>query len=268
VARLSLSKPETLQEYLVWLPTAGLGALLSTLEVHYLHVTAKAKADLEKSPCWTAVCAALREWEGEYLASTGSPLLVGPGPNVLVKPWRSLLIKTFRKNVVENLRWPEPPEGGWILPGECFALINDILRAQIVVKYADAVGFLAGRLAALYNSHSLPCEVQWEARETGYYAAHVYGKPTFDLPTLTWKTVSTALSVEMQITTQLQDSIRTLLRWHYEAERVHPDPRDHGWQWDLQSEKFATCYLSHVLHYLEAAIVGIRDRQQKEVHNQ
>ena len=67
--------------------------------------------------------------------------------------------------------------------------------------------------------------------------------------------------MELQITTQLQNSIRALVHKHYESRRDQSTPSQ-DWKWDHTSNEFATNYLGHILHYLEGMIVDIRERQR------
>jgi ppGpp synthetase/RelA/SpoT-type nucleotidyltranferase len=109
----------------------------------------------------------------------------------------------------------------------------------------------------------LKCDTSFQARDEGYYAAHVYVNLSVQILTTNWATEGIEAKVELQITTQLQDVIRRMLHTHYEDRRMALQP-DATWKWDHTSEEFATNYLGHILHYLEGMIVEIRDRPKKE----
>ena len=103
-----------------------------------------------------------------------------------------------------------------------------------------------------------------EAREEGYYAAHLYVQREFEIPRIDWDTDKVDISIEIQVTTQLQDAIRKLLHKHYEERRKQVTDDDMKWQWDYKSDEFAANYLGHILHYVEGTIVEIREKQKEE----
>ena len=70
------------------------------------------------------------------------------------------------------------------------------------------------------------------------------------------------IEVELQVTTQLQELIRSLLHVHYEKRRKEHEALEEQWQWDYKSDEFATNYLGHILHYVEGMIVEVRDRHR------
>jgi ppGpp synthetase/RelA/SpoT-type nucleotidyltranferase len=182
-------------------------------------------------------------------------------PELKTKPFDSFLNKTFRKNVVNNIKWPEPPDGGWILPNNWFQHINDMVRTYLVVKYLDGVNFLVSNLEELCYETECPCKVDYEAKQEGYYAAHVYVSFTCDIPRPDWDTKKEAILFEIQITTQLQEVIRRLLHKYYERRRAEVSKADITWQWDYKSEEFAANYLGHILHYVEGMIMDVRDKK-------
>lgn len=111
----------------------------------------------------------------------------------------------------------------------------------------------------------MPCEVSYKAREEGYYAAHFYTKQAFEVPKIDWDTKEIDFSIEIQITTQLQEVIRKLLHKYYERKRKMGVKPVEKWQWDYTCEEFSTNYLGHILHYVEGMILEIREKQRKDV---
>ena len=85
------------------------------------------------------------------------------------------------------------------------------------------------------------------------------------MPTLKWESTKTEISLEIQITTQLQEVIRKLLHSFYEERRSEkPQKNKRQWQWDYRSEEFGANYLGHILHYLEGMIVEIREKRDDD----
>ncbi len=231
---------------------------------HYNSVTYKIKRDFEQSDFWKQVISNLRTYDEDYLATTGYHLFDQETKEVFVKTYASFFEKTYRKNIVENPNWPDAPNEGWILPNNWYSRINDVIRTLFVVKYLDGTRFLAGKVGALCRQVGLEFRMSYEAREDGYYAVHLYARQNFEVPRLTWDTERINVSIEMQVTTQLQEVIRKMLHKYYEGRRA--GKRDGiRWQWDYQSEEFAANYLGHILHYVEGMIMEIIEKQREKI---
>ena len=176
----------------------------------------------------------------------------------------SFLEKTFRKNIIQNKSWPKPPANGWMFPTNCYSRVNDIIRTLITVKYLDGVDFIADKIKLLSNQNKLDYEIYLEAREEGYYAAHQYVTKEFEIPKIDWDTEKIDFSIEIQITTQLQEIIRGLLHKYYGERRKRISKEDIKWQCDYKGDEFTANYLGHILHYVEGMIMEIRDKQKEE----
>jgi hypothetical protein len=222
------------------------------LRTYYDTVSGKMRDQFAESAFWAQLCANLHEYNDQYLLEIGSFHLFGeiPTPKLFTKPFDSFILKTYRKNVLDNVGWPGPPEAGWLLPTNCHSRVKDIVRTTLVVKYIDGVQFLVDKMRDLCATQQVKCGVSYEAREEGYYAAHVDIGHIFEVPRMTWDTESIESSVEIQVTTQLQDVIRELLHKLYESKRTTSQATDAQWQWNYRSTEFRTNYLGHTLHYL------------------
>jgi hypothetical protein len=260
-------KPDNIEAYKNWLREHLSVAITRGDETYYESVTARMLSTLAASPFWTCLSSSIDEYHQEYLLATGYDLLL-PGfvlPKLCIKPFGSFLDKTFRKNVLHNRHWPAAPAQGWIVPDSWYSRISDILRCTVVVKYLDGVEFMIEKIRALSETHGLPFSVHMEAREEGYYAAHVYTSHAFEVPRRNWDTLIQSAQLEIQITTQLQEVIQRLLHSRYEKSRSDADRRASStWRWDYRSEEFAAGYLGHILHYVEGMIMEVRDRRKKE----
>ena len=258
-------KPKTIEDYRRWLQDQH-GVDLQLAETHYKSVTPKLLADVDGSSYWQTVVANLGRMDQEYLGKTGYKLFVdgSNAPALQLKPFKSLLIKTFRRNILANQQWPEPPaQTGWLLPPRWFESINDIVRTLFVVKYLDGVTFTVAQIHSIVQGLGTECKTKLEAREEGYYAAHLYFPVTCEIPIEDWTTVKTPISVELQITTQVQEVIRRLLHAYYEERRLSRG-NDSAWQWDYKTPEFAANYLGHVLHYVEGMIMDVREKQETQ----
>lgn len=251
-------------EYIRWLRTRHGVEVSARTSAHYEAVTDRMKRHLEGSGFWAELVRNLREYDDEYKLATGFPLLARPDLQLQVKPYDSFLLKTFRKNVTDNKSWPNEPGSGWILPTNWFSKVNDILRTLIVVKYLDGVQFMSDRVKTLCAEHDQTFRVFFEAREEGYYAAHLYTVREFEIQKLTWDTERVDVSIEIQVTTQLHEVIRRLLHKYYEEQRQKGRRKDKDkWQWDYKSEEFSANYLGHILHYVEGMIMEVREKQKE-----
>lgn len=258
-------KPLDTIQYIRWLKKHRRIEITDKVRDHYERVTAKMKAEFESSLFWEQLCSNLREYDDEYKSEQGYSLLYYPDPPMLHrKDWDSFLDKTRRKNAIENPNWPKAPPGGWILPANWYSRINDILRTLIVVKYLDGADFLAKKTLSLCQENNNKCfHCDYEATEEGYYAVHMYITDEFEIPRIDWDTERVRMTVEIQITTQIQEVIRQLIHKYYEEKRGKVSlASERVWQWDYKSDEFIPNYLGHILHYVEGMIMEIRDKEK------
>ena len=247
---MSGSKPKA-ENYKKWLKDRHDVDIDNIIYNNYDSVTLKMKDQFEKSNFWNAIITDFIKLDQEYyLKSKGYYLFMDKNyPTIYTKSFDSFLLKTYRKNVLNNKNWPDEPAGGWILPGNWYLNINDVIRTLFVVKYLDGVDFLVRKLESYSEKYNLPHEVHLEAREEGYYAAHLYTKLKFEIPNIEWDTEQIDATIEIQVTTQLQDVIRRLLHKYYEDNRIKIKGND-NWQWNYKSDEFSANYLGHILHYV------------------
>lgn len=260
------NKPKNISEYMQWLKKNHEMEVSDRTRLYYESIANKIKSDFEQSDIWIDLNRNIKIFDEEYLLKTGYPLFIpGFSPKLDMKSFESFLLKTFRKNILENKNWPNEPSDGWILPNIWFSKINDIVRTLFVVKYLDGVEFMIDKMKFLCARNNLDCSVFLEAREEGYYAVHLYTKKEFEIPKVTWDTEKIIVSIELQITTQLQEVIRRLLHKYYEDRRKKVKEEDSKWQWNYKTDEFVTNYLGHILHYVEGMIMDIREKQKEEV---
>jgi hypothetical protein len=218
----------------------------------------------------------LYNYDSEYKYNSGYDLLMRKPEDIALdkKDWVSFISKVWRKNVVQNTNWSSQqwdsqvckPKGGWITPSNWFEEIHDIVRTRIVVKYFDGVRLLLDKMCELFPT--LGCEVMpdWEAREEGYYAAHLNVIKEYQVP-VGLEISKMKISVEIQITTQMKEVITELTHKYYERRRELLNKPDIKWQWDYESEEFLPNYLGHILHYVEGAVMQVRNREKPDDRN-
>ena len=259
-----LKRPTNIDEYEHWLNNEH-GVNVQRAENHYNSNLLQIHAGVDGSGALQSLNDSLGVIDEKYRIKTGYSLLVERSPlKLLDKSFTSFLDKTFRGNVVKNTNWPNPPDGGWLLPNNWFTRIKDIVRCLLVVKYLDGVEFTANEIVGLFEEKGQTCEFDLEARFEGYYAAHLSALFPVSITGEDWVSRPANVSVEIQITTQVQELIRRMLHAYYEKRRTAVPSGDRSsWQWDYKSAEFSASYLGHVLHYVEGMIVEIRDRQDE-----
>jgi ppGpp synthetase/RelA/SpoT-type nucleotidyltranferase len=215
------------------------------------------------SSFWQAILNDLKNVDAQYLVDHKYPLIAEFNPPIVIKPWDSFLEKTYRRNVVNNSRFPNAPEDGWLLPDNWYSKIHDIIRTTIVVKYLDGVPLVLNFLRAKASNHSLHFESELQARVDGYYGAQCLCCKDCMISTLEWQRILQRFDFEIQITTSMKDVIKRLLHSYYETRRVNVGPVSiEELSWNYKSEEFIASYLGHILHYVEGMILDVRDRRR------
>ncbi len=259
-----MDKPTNIEQYKEWLKAERGIEITKQTHTYFDSVAYKIHKDFTESAFWRNVLTDLNRLHQRFFLDTKYKLFLDPTPPTFdIKSFPSFLLKTFRKNVLNNAKWPDTPEGGWFLPDNWIGRVNDIVRTYFTVKYLDGVTFFARALEDLANKHGLQHTMDFEAKEEGYYAVHFYVTFQAEIPTEGWDTRNVSVSIEIQITTQLQEVIRNLLHKYYEDRRKELSPLSTKWQWDYRAEEFSTNYLGHILHYIEGMIMEIRDKQSE-----
>lgn len=252
-----------MQDYPRWLEEKGLKTFNGIEETYYCTVVGSLQSQFMAHVFWTTVIGKLKDWAEQYKIDTKYDLYSKePTSGILTKPWDSVVEKTYRKNVLENPSESDLPCETCLTPENYLLKLKDILRTTFVVKYLDGVDFLATRLTDQARELGLRTEIDRQAKDVGYYALHYTVWLPFSVPRRDWNAETLPIAVEIQITTQLQEVIKKLLHRHYEATRIDPDKGAIDWRWDYRSKEFFANYLGHILHYMEGAILEVRDKEK------
>ena len=254
------------EKYKKWMKEERKFEITNEVENHYVLISKTIRDQFEKSPFWTELDKNLNKFHGEYREKSKDYNLLSTlnTPELNVKSFDSALLKTFRKNILNNENLTEEPEKGWILPNNWYSQINDIVRTSFIVRYLDGVNFLTDKIETICQEQNIKYETEFEAKDEGYYAAHLSILQEFTIPKYNWDSIRIDVCIEIQITTQLQDVIKQLLHKYYEKNRKKNEEKDIKWQWDYKNEEFSMNYLGHILHYVEGMIMEIRDKQERE----
>jgi ppGpp synthetase/RelA/SpoT-type nucleotidyltranferase len=257
----STERPDFGTPYETWLAEQHGVTNLSAHRNHYQIVSKEASESFTTSNFWKNVLLALPNIDATYLIAHKYPLIVDFNPAILIKSWDSFFVKTYRRNILTNILFPEAPDGGWYLPSNWYVRIHDIVRTTIIVKYLDGVPLVIDALKSIADAETLISEHDLEARVDGYYGAHFNCQKECDSYTLELSNTVELFTLEVQITTQIKDVIRTLLHKYYEMSRmIDTRPSIEKIAWNYKDEEFIATYLGHILHYVEGMIIEVRDR--------
>jgi len=266
-----MEKPENTREYILWWNKNFDTKINLAVRRQYDDTSTLVKYKFEHSDEYNELIHQLHNYEAEYRHRYGYDLLMKKPEEIelKIKNWQEFMSKVWRKNVVHNIKWKYEnwnmedcqPKGGWITPANWFEKIHDIVRTRIVVKYFDGVELLLDKMHHHFEACGCQCEPDWEAREEGYYAAHLNVTQDYELP-VGLAIQEKRICVEIQITTQMKDVITSLTHKYYERKRESLEPPDKKWQWDYDSDEFSPNYIGHVLHYIEGTVMQIRDKER------
>ena len=238
----------------------------------YDYVSTLVKYEFENSDGYKNFIHQIHNYESEYRRSCGYDLLMKKPEEIelYTKEWEKFISKVWRRNVVCNSNWKKEnwnhedcrPEGGWTTPDNWYEEIYDIVRTRIVVKYFDGVKFLLDKMHNHFEYCDCECKPDWEAKEEGYYAAHLNVIRDYELP-VGLEIQKKRICVEIQVTTQMKDVITALTHKYYERKRESLELPNVKWQWDYNCDEFSPNYIGHILHYIEGAVMQIRNREQE-----
>ena len=258
-------KPKDTKEFVKWVKNKFNIEINEQNKFNFEQNSKALLKDVEDSLFWRNIILNLNIYNDAYKIGKNLNLLLSPNdsPEFISKKYKDFLSKVYRKNCIENKNWPYKPKDDWILPNNWFERIKDIVRTTIVVKYLDGVEFIIEKIRKQSEMDGLVFSFDYEARDEGYYAAHINISSPFRILDIDGKSKEINFNFEIQITTQLQDVLRTFIHKYYEERRKRIEKPDTKWQWDYKSEEFAPNYLGHILHYIEGMIMEIRNKQIK-----
>ena len=273
-------KPSNIRSYTKWYDDQFSDDLYGGFaEQWYNEVTAAGIRKLTISDFWTALQQRLHDWNVSYRADHDDFQLCDEAlqPKIIeTKSFDSVLNKSLRWNVLDNDKWPNPPERlpstapaskrpdkedklWWFGPHNWLDDFPDIFRTRLIATYFDGVGYLTDRVKELGEDTTFGSPVPMlRAAIDGYHAVHLRFHHRLEhLDYDNSDSVSTLVPLEIQLTTTIQATIGKMLHRVYEDWRLNGVPA--GWQWDHRNPAFSVNYLGSTLHYLEGMIVAARD---------
>ena len=200
-------KPGNIPDYLLWLKATLKCDFDKKSEVIYRNNLNIAKDTILQDTFVPELIKEFPIWESEYFSNTGADLfMVAPTMDLSTKPFKSVIDKSFRFNVLWNKKFPvEPQKYGWTTPDNIYSNINDLVRTCLVCKFIDGPDFLIKKLQEFSKTRGRACKTYSQSREEGYYAHHFYTYFQVTIVDSEWTEKTTNMSLEIQVTTQLQD---------------------------------------------------------------
>ena len=281
--RISSDKPSNIRSYTRWYEEQFSDNLYGGLaEKWYYEVTGIGLRALNKSDFWKNLQQHLHNWNVSFKAGHGGFQLYDEElqpKEIVTKSFESVLNKSLRWNVLENKKWPEPPERlpstapafkhpdaedklWWFGPHNWLHDFPDIFRTRMVATYFDGVGYLSKEIERLAEQLTPVAPVSsLRAAHDGYHAAHLTIHHQLEIRDYENRdSVPARVSLEIQVTTSIQATIIKMLHRVYEDWRLNGVP--HGWEWDHRNAAFSVNYLGSTLHYLEGMIVAAREYRE------
>ncbi|ACK66320.1 conserved hypothetical protein [Rippkaea orientalis PCC 8801] len=202
----------------------------------------------------------LEDWSNEYEIITNSQLLMNQSSlNLVRKPYESAIDKSFRINVLWNKSFPNEPKKGWVTDKNLYSYFNDTIRGYLVCRFIDGPRFIAEQLTNYAKNLGLKSRFYSQERDEGYYAYHFYVTIDMSFVDESFREFKSELEIEIQLTTQLQEVLKSLTHQFYQTNRLKTNQNDSKWKWEYQTNQFKVSYISHTLHLLESIILEIRD---------
>ena len=256
-----MSRPEGMDEYIQW-AADNIGSHFGEQPLESLYETNMNNVfnGVSQHPFFVGFSNKAKSWQAEYNHQTNSDLFTDSNePKLLVKPYGSVVEKTYRQNILWNKNFPNEPRGGWYNHSNLYSRFNDLVRGSMVCRFIDGPEFVAEAIRTYATDYGLNSRQYSQERDDGYYAYHVYIKFPVTVYDLDWSKSDIFVEVEIQITTQLQEVLRSLTHKFYEKQRLQSSSDRGKWKWDFKSNRFKVGYLSHTLHLLESVILESRD---------
>ncbi|PVZ41319.1 hypothetical protein [Pseudomonas sp. CC120222-01a] len=257
-----MNKPEGMDEYILW-ASENIGSSFSDQPLESLYETNMNNIfnGVTQHPFFVGFSNKAKSWLADYNRSTQSDLFTSSHePKLLIKPYASVVEKTYRQNILWNKGFPSEPKSGWFTHENVYFRFNDLIRGSLVCRFLDGPEFVAEAIRNYAGEHGLDSRQYTQERDDGYYAYHVYIKIPVTIYDIAWAKYNVMIEIEIQITTQLQEVLRSLTHKFYETQRLQITPDKGKWKWDFKSNRFKVGYLSHTLHLLESVILESRDR--------
>jgi len=252
-------------DYKRWLLHARRIRVDERMENRYEVVCQSVERAFSQSDVWLSVTKGLRDLDDQYLIARKCSLMSNYDIKIVTKPFNSFLEKTYRKNILLNTNFPDPPPGGWLLPDDWFSRINDIARTTVTVRYLDGVEYILSYIQGVARDIGATTTCDYEASLEGYYAVHLYLTKDIDIVDQWYSKLRRTFTLEIQITTQIKELVKSILHSFYEKARLASLSERDGknWRWDYKSDEFVASNLGHLIHYVEGMIVQVRDRQSE-----
>jgi ppGpp synthetase/RelA/SpoT-type nucleotidyltranferase len=242
----------------------------SVLEKYYNDVVSIMASDFEQSKFLNKLNDNLKIYNEVFISKNNFELFEKiENIKIVKKPYDSMIEKCFRRDILEKGALKtflehnyDELENKYIehTPLNCYSKFEDIIRTRITTKYMDGALFFLEQLKKLINEFELKSDEDYKAQDDGYYALHLNVNYTFEIPDFKRNVIKFDSKVEIQINTSIQNLLIELTHKYYTTGRHRLIKPDIEWQWKYDCDEFTPYYLGHITHYIEGAMVNIRNK--------
>jgi hypothetical protein len=265
-----LEKPASVEEFKRYIlenfkPTVGFG---SEFEKIYTLNQNSLCDKFEASDFWKEFILSTKEIDARYRKDNNEfDLILHPDKiKIYKKGVQEAIEKAYRTSIVNNEFPFESSEyfEQFVLPENIFEKLNDIIRTEIIVKYIDGIDLVIAFLENLSKKYNFKTKVEPKSKEEGYFAKHLYISYKNKIVDFESQPKEIEHTFEIQIRTQLQDTIKSILHNHYEKDRIkyQKEQESTNWRWQFKESRFMTNYIGHILHFFDGIIVKIKDQKE------
>ena len=256
----------TLEQYPNWASeNIGFNPVDVQFRRRYTQNTTTLRTIVEQSDHWNSAQAVFSKLADAYNEANGVALFTSGEarqPSLHIKPIDSVVEKTYRANILNNRNFPKPPtlDGieGWVTEENLFARMHDLIRCRLVCRYMDGPQYICEASKAELGGDVVSGVHSMET-ELGYYAWHLGLRVPAQVVRPNGVVEDEALTVEIQITTHLNDVLNDLTHLFYEGRRIAARAPDSLWKWQPDNAQFKGAYFGHTLHLLEGMIVELKN---------
>lgn len=265
---MDLSFDEILEDYKEFLEIYTQSSS-SVLEKYYDDVVGIMAFDFEQSKFLNKLNDNLKLYNEEFISKYNFELFEKTdNVKFLKKPYNSMIEKCFKRDILEKdvlkiffeRNFDELEKYIEHTPLNCYSKFKDIIRTRITTKYMDGALFFLDKLKKLVDEFELKSDEDYKAQDDGYYALHLNVNYTFEIPDFKRNTMKCDSQVEIQINTSIQNLLIGLTHKYYATSRHRLVEPDIEWQWKSDCDEFTPYYLGHITHFIEGAMVNIRNK--------
>ncbi len=271
MSELKGKEPASIEEFKHYIlekfkPTIGFG---SRFEGYYILNQGTLYDKFKSSDFWKEFLLNIKDVDTQYRRDNNEFDLIPHVDKIEIKKkgLEETVEKAYRISIVNNELPFESEEyfKQFILPENIFEKLNDIIRTEVIVKYLDGIDVVVSSIEKLSKKYDFKIEVEPKIKEEGYFAKHIYISYKAKITDLQFIPKEITHIFEIQVRTQLQDTVKSILHINYERDRIkhQKELNSENWRWQFKESRFMTNYMGHILHFLDGVIVKVKNQKEE-----